>query len=154
MRCLGVALIAAAGLPPSAVSQEPPTPAPPWDRLGQGGSVRVLTDDGIRHDGWIRRIVADTMVLELPYASDEAILLPAIDSLWVRQSNAGPAALVGAIALGVPGAAFGPQLACADEGCDFNVGERVQFFFFGAIAGALIGVVIGSAAPRWETFFP
>lgn len=151
-RHVALAAVACLAASASAAAAQPRTPPPPWtasssaDPSASAPATACITPAGCDGSG------------PTPCSSNTRRLpghqLAAIDSLWVRRGHGAVGALVGAVILGVPAAAIGPELACGRSGVRFQYGERVQFFVFGALPGALVGALIGSAIPSWETFFP
>ena len=75
-----------------------------------------------------------------------------VDSLWTRRRSTGVGALVGAILFGGLGA-----LAATSSALEENAGSArstVALAGIGALAGSLIGAVIGHGIPTWQRRYP
>jgi phage terminase large subunit-like protein len=80
--------------------------------------------------------------------------MAAVDTLWTRGRSSGTGALVGAILL----AGVGVVLATSSStGLEENTGSArsvLALSTIGAIAGSLIGAVVGHGIPRWQRRYP
>jgi len=80
--------------------------------------------------------------------------MAAVDTLWTRGRSSGTGALVGAVLF----AGLGVFLATSSStGLEENTGSArsvASLATIGAIAGSLIGAVVGHAIPRWQRRYP
>jgi hypothetical protein len=80
--------------------------------------------------------------------------MAAVDTLWTRGRSSGTGALVGAILLAGVGAVLATS---SSTGLEENTGSArsvLSLATIGAIAGSLIGVVVGHGIPRWQRRYP
>jgi hypothetical protein len=141
----------AAVFPNIAVGQAPIDSA--LGRVRAGDVIRVRTLDGrlaasrlIALDGAPLHFRLRGQPVPVPVAS--------VDSLWVRGHATKLGARVGA-ALGAIG--FGLYLgwACSDPEVGVSPGTCVVLAMpIGGLAGGILGLLVGSAFPRWDLRFP
>jgi hypothetical protein len=128
--------------PVDSASRQPALPT-----LTDSQWVRVATPELGRIEG---RLLSHSQSELSVTGADGPIRVPvaAVDTLWTRGRSGGTGALVGAILLGGLGA-----LAATSSGLEENAGSTKSVLGMagmGAIAGALLGTVIGHGIPRWH----
>jgi len=119
-------------------------------RLQPGKWVRLHAAGG-RLQGKFASLTDSTVALGTTTGTTN-VGLAAIDSLWQRGSAAGTGALLGAVTLGLAGAAVG---ASAAEWYETDPSETaVAVGLIGVAGGALLGAVIGALIPTWKRKVP
>ena len=80
--------------------------------------------------------------------------IAAVDSVWIAESATVKGAVIGGIALGIPSLAF-IALVCSEDpyaGC--SAGSVLLGTSVMALAGAVVGAVIGELNPKWRLRYP
>jgi hypothetical protein len=137
--------------------------------LGSGqapatGAMRQSAFETLKDSQWVRLASSELGRREgrlLQRSPTELILSPepqplripatTIDTLWTRGHSAKRGAIVGALLGAGIGALLGATLGETDT-------DRTAFFAVslggGTVAGGLVGMLIGTALPRWNRRFP
>jgi hypothetical protein len=133
-----------------------------------GGGPRHLTLQTLADSQWVRLAVSglgrrDGRVLErddgvlVLSPGPQPIRVPAtsIDTLWTRGTSAKTGVIAGGVIGVLLGAGLGALAAEMSDEHDFNTAEAMVAGagVFG-LGGGLLGVMIGSAIPRWKRQYP
>jgi hypothetical protein len=147
----GICLLAALPSPGSAQDHDsrPVRPAV-FAQLQDRQWVRLAGPEIGRRQG---RVTGHSPTELMLAGETEPLRVPAtaVDTVWTRGRHTVAGLIVGAILLGVLGAAAGTELGEENAGSAPNV---LGMAGGGALGGALIGAAIGTAIPRWRLRFP
>jgi hypothetical protein len=126
--------------------------------LTPGSLAKVRLGSGEIIQGKLLRLRIDTTLIAVDSGARK-IPVSSMDSLWVRGNYLGKGTIIGAIAGGALGAAFG--IVAARGSCDLPTCSADGYFLLAGagalivgLPGALAGSLVGSLTPRWVLRFP
>jgi len=157
MRIASLVFLALVALGPAASSQLTDSASRALvSRLRVGDTVRLYDRVHGRLQAPLRSISGATLYLLTDSADTAAIAASGIDSLWVRGSGAGDAALtggiIGGLVAGIAMALLIKSEGCGDESsCDSLIPLAAGG---GGLIGGVIGVVAGSRRRMWHRRYP
>jgi hypothetical protein len=113
--------------------------------------VRLVGSGLSRREGRVLEISPTELVLS-PEPQPLRVLATSIDTLWTRGTSSKTGALVG----GLLGAGLGVLFAtqAVEEGETAGADWLLAIGGGGAVAGGLLGALVGLAIPRWDRQYP
>ena len=128
-------------------------------RIRPGAFVRIDLAGRERLEGRLRSVTADSLLLEGP-SGDRWVSLDQVETLHERGRATKTAAIAGAVAGGLGGAAFVTFVCAIGRSADGVIGNEGQWADCAAVGGALgaaggaaIGAGIGALIPKWQLRF-
>jgi hypothetical protein len=132
------------------LSGSPTTRHTAFEELKDSQWVRLASPHLGRRQGRLLEHNATGLTLT---RESQPLLIPAaaIDTLWTRGRSTTAGAVIGAILVGGLGALAGNGLGEENAGSARMILGTAGL---GAIAGGLMGAIIGTAVPRWQRRYP
>ena len=124
-----------------------------FQSLNDSQWVRLSAPGLSRREGRVLEVTSAEIVLS-PETQRLRVPATSIDTVWTRGHSAVRGGIVGGLFLGVLGAVVGASIG--EEGDDdYNPGfGALVLGGGGAVAGGLVGALVGSGIPRWSRQYP
>jgi hypothetical protein len=115
--------------------------------------VRLVGSGLSRREGRVLEVSPTEVVLS-PEPQPLRVPATSIDTLWVRKHSAVRGGIIGGLLLGAVGAIVGASIG-EGGGDDYNPAfGSLILGGGGAVAGGLLGALVGSTIPRWDRQYP